>query len=132
MKKAVFRIWRGDAKGGAFVDYPTEISEGMVVLDAVPALFTADSSGGGQGAILNHDMAPNSKDNPEASCLPMGNTQFWTQGFPRKFVHTPKLLVVLYEASAGLRQIYIDGRPLPNEETMGALRPDLEEAVDDT
>ena len=35
MKKAIFRIWRGDAKGGAFVDYPTEISEGMVVLDAV-------------------------------------------------------------------------------------------------
>jgi len=34
MKKAIFRIWRGDAKGGAFVDYPTEISEGMVVLDA--------------------------------------------------------------------------------------------------
>jgi succinate dehydrogenase / fumarate reductase iron-sulfur subunit len=33
--KATFRIWRGDKQGGAFKDYPTEISEGMVVLDAV-------------------------------------------------------------------------------------------------
>ncbi len=30
-----FKIWRGDANGGAFRDYTTEISEGMVVLDAV-------------------------------------------------------------------------------------------------
>ena len=35
MAKATFRIWRGDASGGEFRDYPTEVSEGMVVLDAV-------------------------------------------------------------------------------------------------
>jgi len=35
MEKATFRIWRGDASGGEFRDYPTEVSEGMVVLDAV-------------------------------------------------------------------------------------------------
>ena len=35
MATATFRIWRGDAKGGAFRDYATEVSEGMVVLDAV-------------------------------------------------------------------------------------------------
>src|SRR6202795_1861683 len=32
---ATFRIWRGDARGGEFHDYTTEVSEGMVVLDAV-------------------------------------------------------------------------------------------------
>jgi succinate dehydrogenase / fumarate reductase iron-sulfur subunit len=32
---AMFRIWRGDAQGGQFLDYPTPVSEGMVVLDAV-------------------------------------------------------------------------------------------------
>jgi succinate dehydrogenase / fumarate reductase iron-sulfur subunit len=32
---ATFRIWRGDASGGAFADYTTGVSEGMVVLDAV-------------------------------------------------------------------------------------------------
>ena len=35
MKTATFKIWRGDANGGKFVDYTTEITEGMVVLDAV-------------------------------------------------------------------------------------------------
>jgi len=33
--KATFRIWRGDAKGGGFKDYPCEAGEGWVVLDAV-------------------------------------------------------------------------------------------------
>ena len=32
---ATFRIRRGDAQGGRFVDYTTEVAEGMVVLDAV-------------------------------------------------------------------------------------------------
>jgi succinate dehydrogenase / fumarate reductase iron-sulfur subunit len=32
---ATFRIWRGDARGGEFRDYPCEVFEGMVVLDAV-------------------------------------------------------------------------------------------------
>jgi uncharacterized protein (TIGR03437 family) len=36
------------------------------VVDAVPALFTADASGGGQGAILNGDLSYNSASNPEA------------------------------------------------------------------
>jgi succinate dehydrogenase / fumarate reductase iron-sulfur subunit len=35
MARATFRVWRGDATGGAFRDYDTEISEGMVVLDAL-------------------------------------------------------------------------------------------------
>jgi succinate dehydrogenase / fumarate reductase iron-sulfur subunit len=35
MPTATFRIWRGSGKEGAFTDYSTEVSEGMVVLDAV-------------------------------------------------------------------------------------------------
>ncbi|AMY07462.1 Fumarate reductase iron-sulfur subunit [Luteitalea pratensis] len=36
MAKATFRLWRGGThQPGAFVDYATEVSEGMVVLDAV-------------------------------------------------------------------------------------------------
>lgn len=35
MKTATFKIWRGESGGGDFVNYTTEISEGMVVLDAV-------------------------------------------------------------------------------------------------
>ena len=35
MATATFRIWRGDANSGRFEDHTTEISDGMVVLDAV-------------------------------------------------------------------------------------------------
>jgi len=35
MSSATFRIWRGNAEGGRFEDYETDVSEGMVVLDAV-------------------------------------------------------------------------------------------------
>jgi succinate dehydrogenase / fumarate reductase iron-sulfur subunit len=35
MAKATFRIWRGDASGRKSADYSAEVSEGMVVLDAV-------------------------------------------------------------------------------------------------
>src|SRR5471030_1559304 len=35
MSAVTFRIWRGDAEAGKLVDYTTEASEGMVVLDVV-------------------------------------------------------------------------------------------------
>ncbi len=35
MARATFRIWRGDRGGGELKDYSTEVTEGMVVLDAV-------------------------------------------------------------------------------------------------
>jgi succinate dehydrogenase / fumarate reductase iron-sulfur subunit len=35
MSKVTFRIWRGDARGGDFKSYQSEVSEGMVVLDVV-------------------------------------------------------------------------------------------------
>jgi succinate dehydrogenase / fumarate reductase iron-sulfur subunit len=35
MPNAVFSVWRGNSQKGQFVNYTTEISEGMVVLDAV-------------------------------------------------------------------------------------------------
>jgi hypothetical protein len=67
-------------------------------------------------ALLKERRDNNSKDNPEAHCLPMGIMQFHTQGAPRKFIQTPVILVILYEASSGLRQIFTDGRPLPNND----------------
>ena len=44
MAKGTFRIWRGDAKAAAFQDYQTEVTEGMVVLDAVHQI-QAESAG---------------------------------------------------------------------------------------
>jgi hypothetical protein len=66
--------------------------------------------------VLKKRKADNSKDNPEAHCLPMGIMQFHTQGAPRKFFQTPGALVILYEASSGVRQIFTDGRKLPDDD----------------
>jgi succinate dehydrogenase / fumarate reductase iron-sulfur subunit len=35
MATAMFKIWRGDRAGGEFKDYSAEITDGMVVLDAI-------------------------------------------------------------------------------------------------
>jgi succinate dehydrogenase / fumarate reductase iron-sulfur subunit len=44
MATATFRIWRGDAQAGKFQDYATEVSEGMVVLDAVLGIQAAQAN----------------------------------------------------------------------------------------
>jgi hypothetical protein len=66
--------------------------------------------------VLTERIAGNGKDNPEAHCLPMGIMQYHTQGAPRKIVQAPDSIVILYEASMGLRQIFTDGRPLPDND----------------
>ena len=59
-------------------------------------------------------MAENNKDNPDAHCLPMGIMQLHMHPAPRQIVQTPNLIVIMYEGNYGLRKIYLDGRPAPN------------------
>lgn len=61
-------------------------------------------------------LAQNNKDNPDAHCLPLGLMQLHTHPQPRKIMQTPELIVILYEANGGVRQIFTDGRPLPSKE----------------
>ena len=58
----------------------------------------------------------NNKDNPDALCEPLGLTQLHMHPQPRNIVQTPREIVVLYEANGNTRQIYTDGRPLPNND----------------
>jgi hypothetical protein len=58
-------------------------------------------------------VAANNKDNPDVHCLPLGLMQLHTHPEPRKIIQTPALLLILYEANGGIRQIFTDGRPLP-------------------
>ena len=44
MPSSTFRIWRGTAAGGEFRDYTAEITEGMVVLDAVHQIQAAHAN----------------------------------------------------------------------------------------
>jgi hypothetical protein len=66
--------------------------------------------------LVKARMAENSKDNPDAHCLPLGLMQLHTHPDPRKIVQAPQLILVMYEANYGLRQIFLDGRPLPQND----------------
>ncbi len=44
MSTATFRIWRGETRKGEFRDYTTEVTEGMVVLDAVHQIQAAQAN----------------------------------------------------------------------------------------
>jgi succinate dehydrogenase / fumarate reductase iron-sulfur subunit len=44
MAQATFRVWRGEGDQGQFQDYQTEVTEGMVVLDAVHQIQSESAS----------------------------------------------------------------------------------------
>ena len=56
-----------------------------------------------------------SKDDPHVRCLPDNPPRTWGMPHLTKIVHTPQLLLLLYEVNAMYRQIFIDGRPLPED-----------------
>jgi hypothetical protein len=61
-------------------------------------------------------MADNSKDNPDVWCLPIGLMQYHNHPQPRQIVQTKNLMLITYESNYGLRNIYLDGRPAPNND----------------
>jgi hypothetical protein len=67
-------------------------------------------------ALMNERRERGSKENPDANCLPMGLMQFHEQPQPRKIIQTPDVIVILYEGNSGIRQIFTDGRPTPNND----------------
>src|SRR5204863_9541004 len=61
--------------------------------------------------LVKKRMADNSKDNPDAHCLPMGIAQLNSHPFPRKIIQTPDEVVVIYEGSGTtVREVFLDGR----------------------
>jgi hypothetical protein len=57
----------------------------------------------------------NSKDDPHARCMPDTFVRLYGLPHMQKFVQTPGLLVMLDELNASYRQVFTDGRPLPND-----------------
>ncbi len=66
--------------------------------------------------LLKQRKGENSKDNPDAHCLPLGLMQLHTHPQPRKIIQAPGVIVILYEAQSGIRQIFTDGRTLPTND----------------
>lgn len=114
-------IWSYRGRGGPTArDTPVELDDGA------PPLANFRNIGqdfpGGElplrpvaRELLNTRIAENSYGNPDAHCLPLGLMQLHTHPQPRKMIQTPKLIVMLFEAQAGVRQIFLDGRPLPDD-----------------
>jgi len=66
--------------------------------------------------ITEQRIADNARGNPDAYCLPMGHMQYHMHPQPRKIIQTPDVLVILNEANSGIRQIFTDGRSLPDND----------------
>ncbi len=90
--------------------YATFFNVGAGLKDGLPLLPAA-------AELLKQRVAANSKDNPDAHCLPLGLMQLHMHPQPRKIIQNPGVTVILYEAQAGIRQIFTDGRPLPPSDT---------------
>lgn len=65
-------------------------------------------------ALRTARLARNSADHPDAHCLPLNPVQLWLHPQPRKLVQTPGVILMIAEANGGLRQLFTDGRALPN------------------
>jgi len=67
-------------------------------------------------ALKKERMANDNKDNPDVWCLPIGLMQYHNHPQPRQIVQTKNLMLITYESNYGLRYIYTDGRPAPNND----------------
>jgi hypothetical protein len=63
--------------------------------------------------IRESRMDQNGKDDPVSRCLPGGIVKLHTTPQLRKIVQVPGVLITLNEMDATYRQIFTDGRPLP-------------------
>jgi hypothetical protein len=68
-------------------------------------------------ALVKKRTAENAKDDPHVFCLPDTFVRAYSLPHLLKFVQTPGLLVMLNEMNAGYRQVFTDGRPLPDDPT---------------
>jgi hypothetical protein len=55
------------------------------------------------------------REDPHTYCMPPNFPRAWTLPQYMKIVQTPRLIVILHEFNAAYREIYLDGRPLPED-----------------
>jgi hypothetical protein len=119
-------IWHTAAKIPCTPDFNRFIECGSEIGGSPLALNLGQNMPGGAlpyqswaAATVKQRTADDSKDDPHVRCLPDNPPRPWGMPHMTKAVHTPKLLVLLYEVNAMYRQIFVDGRPLPVDPTPG-------------
>ena len=68
-------------------------------------------------AVVKERKATNAKNDPHVKCMPDNFLRAYGMPHLLKFVQTPDLLLVLNEWNAGYRQVFLDGRPFPQDPT---------------
>jgi hypothetical protein len=106
------RIIPCNPEASKFIDCGTEIGGSPLALD-----LGTDMPGGlpyqpWAAAAVKQRKADLGIDDPHVRCLPDNPPRPWVMPHLVKAVHSPKLLVLLYEVNAMYRQIFVDGRPL--------------------
>jgi hypothetical protein len=66
-------------------------------------------------ALVKKRTAENAKDDPHVRCFPDQFLRAYSMPHLLKFVQAPGLLVMLNEMNANYRQVFTDGRPLPQD-----------------
>jgi len=65
--------------------------------------------------LVKSRLASNGMDDPGTHCLPIGFLRLYTDEFYRKIVQLPGLVLMLNERNTSYRQIFTDGRALPED-----------------
>jgi hypothetical protein len=66
-------------------------------------------------ALFKERLGRNGKDDPTSYCHPVGVPNINTVPLPYKIIGTARSIVILYEADTTFRQIFTDGRKLPDD-----------------
>lgn len=66
-------------------------------------------------ALYQHRRDTESKEDPTGNCIPGGVPRSDAVPYPWKIVKSDRMMLILYEAVHGYRQIFTDGRELPKD-----------------
>jgi hypothetical protein len=67
--------------------------------------------------LVKERSSNDAKDDPHVRCLPDTFLRAYSLPHFLKLVQTPQLLIMLSEVNASYRQVFLDGRPLPQDPT---------------
>ena len=125
-------IWHTAVKNpcnpASFIECGLEIGGSPFALDLGNGLLGGLPYEPWAAELVKQRAASNSKDDPHVRCLPDNPPRPWAMPHLTKAVHTPKLLVLLYEVNAMYRQD-LHRRPArcpttPLRDGMATRRPD--------
>jgi hypothetical protein len=69
----------------------------------------------GVADLVKHRRAAQDED-PNVHCMPRGAPRIWTDDYYKRIVEMPGRVIILTERNMQYRQIFTDGRPLPEDQ----------------